>query len=52
MNDLEGATLAFLDTNSIDSKSLDVLFAHPDELSKLARIANITLPIVVFDELM
>lgn len=52
MNDLEGATLAFLDTNSIDSKSLDVLFAHPDELSKLARIAHITLPIVVFDELM
>lgn len=43
--------LVFLDTNSINSTSLDTLFGQVDELAKLQAIAHIVLPEIVFDEL-
>lgn len=51
MDDTNGKPVAFLDTNSINSSSLDTLFGNADDLSKLESLAHIVLPSVVFDEL-
>lgn len=51
MDDTDGKPVAFLDTNSINSSSLDTLFGNADDLAKLEPLAHIVLPSVVFDEL-
>jgi hypothetical protein len=51
MGDTDGKPVAFLDTNSINSSSLDTLFGNADDLAKLELLAHIVLPSVVFDEL-
>lgn len=51
MGDTDGKPVAFLDTNSINSSSLDTLFGNADDLAQLESLARIILPSVVFDEL-